>query len=134
MGCALAALLALSGCGGNDASVGSGTGATEPAVDVTGAWAGKWLSRTGAGGASKVTFTQRGSAVSGDFRFTGSPCFSAGRFEGTLTGGDLSGAITAGGIRVELSATVTASSIDGTYDAVSAGACTGDTGTFSATR
>jgi len=42
--------------------------------------------------------------------------------------------VTAGGASVTFDMTVTATQMSGTYDALSAGACTGDTGTFIATR
>lgn len=127
---ALVSSIALAGCGGSSSSVGGGT--ADGGLDGT--WTMHWLSRTGQGGDATLTFTQVGDRVSGSVRFNGSPCFAGGQFDGTLQGSDLAGAVTAGGIRVEIQASVTASSLDGSYDAVNAGACTGDTGTFSATR
>jgi hypothetical protein len=126
------ASLGVLGCGGSS-STSFGDGAPA-AVDVTGAWTARWLSQTGVGGGSAATFTQQGSQVTGEMRFSGSPCFAGGQFSGTISGRDMVGMLTAGGIRVSLSATVSASSLDGTYDTVQAGACTGDRGTFSATR
>jgi hypothetical protein len=123
-----------SGCSGENTSV-SSTSATQPAsADLSGAWSGKWLSRTGVGGATTSTFTQNGSAVDGEFHFTGSPCFSAARFTGSVSGSELSGTATAGAIRVQISATITSSSLDGTYVVLEAGACSTDTGTFTSKR
>jgi hypothetical protein len=51
-----------------------------------------------------------------------------------LTGDSVSATVTAGAIEVNIDATLTGTEMSGTYDAVSAGACTGDTGTFSAKR
>ena len=42
--------------------------------------------------------------------------------------------VKAGAIQVNVDATLSGSSLDGTYDAQSAGACSGDTGTFSVKR
>jgi hypothetical protein len=53
---------------------------------------------------------------------------------GSVAGDELSGAMTAGGTSITFDTTVAGSQMSGTYDAVSAGACTGDTGTFVATR
>jgi hypothetical protein len=81
-----------------------------------------------------MTLTQTGSSLKGTTSFSGSPCFSAGDVVGAIAGSDGSGGITAGGIRVDFSATIALSRMNGTYNAVSAGACTGDVGTFSAVR
>jgi hypothetical protein len=68
------------------------------------------------------------------FRFTGSPCFAAAKFEGTILGSDLTGTARAGAITVTMSATITSGSIDGTYSVGQAGACSNDTGTFTSQR
>jgi hypothetical protein len=72
--------------------------------------------------------------VSGTLSFSGSPCFSNGDVAGSLSGDQLSASITAGRIQITIDAVVTSSQMSGTYDVVSAGACTGDNGTFTATR
>jgi hypothetical protein len=51
-----------------------------------------------------------------------------------VSGDTLAGSLTAGDIRVDVKATITGSAMNGTYDAIYAGECSGDTGTFSATR
>jgi hypothetical protein len=85
------------------------------------------------GGSIAIAFTQDGESVSGDASFTGSPCFAGAHLEGSVRGRDLSGTLSAGAMRAMLSATVTAT-IDGTYTATQAGACSGDTGTFTLHR
>lgn len=122
----------LAACSGSGAGV--DVYGAPPAVDVTGTWTGTWLSQRNVGGTTTARFTQTGSDVEGDISFTGSPCFSGGVFQGTLSGRDLSGTVSAGTIRVTVSATVSATSMNGTYTTVQAGACTGDTGTLSSKR
>jgi hypothetical protein len=116
-------LLILVACGG------SGT-----ASSVSGIWTGSWASRTGVSGTTNLTLAQSGDSVVGSLTFTGSPCFANGDISGTLSGDMLSATITAGGIVVALNVTITGDALSGTYQAVSAGECTGDTGTFSANR
>ncbi len=114
--------------------MGDSTSSTEPTAPLAGVWRGTWTSETGVSGSMTVTIQQSGSALAGDLAFSGSPCFASGRFAGTVTGRDFAGSVTAGAIRIDMSATVTGAAYAGTYTAVSAGACTGDTGTFSASR
>ena len=128
----LAALVG--GCSGNDSSVGSSTSGTAPDANLSGTWTGSWLSRTGVGGALMIDFSQTGAVVSGDASFTGSPCFAGARLDGDVHGHDFSGSVKAGAIQVIVDATLSGSSLDGTYDAQSAGACSGDTGTFTVHR
>jgi hypothetical protein len=125
--------LSVAACAGSSGSV-SDTSATEPAGNLSGTWKGTWMSSRGASGTSTSVFEQQGSEVDGEFHFTGSPCFAGATFHGTLRGSELTGTARAGGIAVELQATVTSSSLDGTYSALQAGACSGDTGTFTAQR
>jgi len=130
----LFACLFLGACGGSSAAVGDSTSSIEPTAPLAGMWRGTWTSETGVSGSMTVTMQQSGSTLDGDLEFSGSPCFASGRFAGIVTGRDFAGSVTAGGIRVDLSATITGAAYAGTYTAVSAGACTGDTGTFSASR
>jgi hypothetical protein len=115
------------GCGGSTSNS-AGTSA------VTGTWTGQWLSHDGIGGAATMQLTPGGDGLTGSISFTNSPCFSSGAVSATLDGEDVVATITAGAIDVTITATITGTQMSGTYDAVSAGACTGDTGTFSATR
>ena len=124
----------LGACGGSSAGVGDATSSTEPTASLAGVWNGTWLSPLGASGTLTITMRQSGSTLEGDLHFTGSPCFASGRFAGSVTGRDFRGSVTAGAIRVDMSGTVTGDAYDGTYTAVAAGACTGDTGTFTASR
>jgi hypothetical protein len=124
----LAAAVATS-CGGGGASSCS----APPAVNVTGSWSGTWLDNNGSSGTiSFGALTQNAGAVEGQISFTGSPCFSGGAISGTVCGDQFSGSLSAGGIQVDVSATVTGVQMSGNFNAVSAGACTGDVGTFAA--
>jgi hypothetical protein len=114
-----------------------GSATTDPSSDTSalaGTWTGEWRSVTGVGGAATMNLTATSDGVSGTISFTGSPCFASGAIYGTVSGGNFDGAITAGTIDVSLSGTITGSQWSGTYDALSAGACTGDTGTFTASH
>jgi hypothetical protein len=123
----LGGMLFSSSCGGD--------GREPPTVDVTGSWAGTWLSGTGMGGDVTAVLTQTGADVDGTMTITDSPCFSVGNVSGTVSGNRVStGAMFSGDIRVNFEGTVVGDEISGTYDAVRAGACTGDTGTFSLSR
>jgi hypothetical protein len=99
---------------------------------LAGTWTGSWLSHDGIGGSATLDLTDSGSSLTGNVAFTNSPCFTNGDISATLNGSNFSATVTAGGIEVTLSGTLSGGQISGTYDAVSAGACTGDTGTFSA--
>ena len=101
---------------------------------ISGDWTGTWTSRTGVSGQITAAFSQRDSQIGGTISFTGSPCFDAAQVMEVMAGNSISGTATAGGIQVTLSATWTEPDINGSYDAVSAGACSGDTGTFSLAR
>lgn len=128
-----AALLALSGCGGGG---GRGGSPEPPTVDVTGTRSGTWRSGYGVDGGN-IEFespSQNGAMVTGEASFTTSPCSSGGALSGVVSGNDLTASLTAGSIRVDADATIAGNQMNGTYDTVSAGACTGGTGTFSATR
>jgi hypothetical protein len=118
-----------------------GTGGSEtcaPAsVNLTGYWEGSWSSSldVGDGTISFPSLVQSGSVVEGRVSFDGSPCFSGGTISGSICGDKFVGVLFADGIDVKLSATVTGARMrGGSYNMISAGACTGDTGTFSAAR
>ncbi len=118
--------LAALGCGSADGGKG--------AAAVQGSWNGEWLSRTGVGGTATLHLEQAAGGLSGSITFTDSPCFSSGSISASVDGDAFSATVTAGAIDVTLEGTLTGDHLSGTYDAISAGACTGDTGTFSATR
>lgn len=129
----------LGGCGGD----GDGDGSSAPpTVNVTGNWSGSWRSSTRVEYAGNITFlplTQTGSMLSGQIRFTGSlvvSCFSGGALSvsGVLSGNSFTASLTAGGIRVDVDGSVTGNQMSGTYTVNAGGVCTGDTGTFSASR
>jgi hypothetical protein len=114
---------------------GGGAGGSGPAASkVDGTWTGTWLSVRGVGGAATMHITETGGSLSGTVTFTNSPCFASGSIDATLDAESFSATVTAGAIDVTLQGTLTDDAMSGTYDAVSAGACTGDTGTFTARR
>lgn len=131
---------ALTGCSGSsgssvDAAPSGSASGTEPGRDVlAGTWSGTWTSETTVSGSFVATFARAGDAVTGEIRFTGSPCFAGGRYEGTVTGDEVTGALRAGDIRVDMRASVVGDMLNGSYVTVSGGACTGDQGTFFASR
>jgi hypothetical protein len=77
---------------------------------------------------------QTPSGLGGTVSVTNSPCLANGDVTGSIAGDELTLTISAGAIDVSAEGTITGNSMSGTYVALSAGACTGDTGTFSATR
>ena len=115
------------GAANGDSKGGDPSGATRT-------WTGSWLSQTGVGGDETFDISVDGTTVTGTVSFTNSPCFSSGDVSGTLVDGVLSASVTAGAIDVTIDATMTGDQLSGTYDTISAGACTGDTGTVSATE
>jgi hypothetical protein len=121
-------------CGGSAVEAPGGGGPESDPSAQTATWTGTWLSHTGAGGTEAFVLTVAGGQVTGTVSFTGSPCFESGSLAGTLDGDTLAGTISAGGIDVSITGVVTGDQLSGTYAALSAGACTGDTGTFGAAR
>lgn len=127
----VAALLALLPC------CGSGGGGSPG--DVAGIWIGDWASSNGVnGGQMGLTLTQTESTLDGTASFFSSPCFSGGTVsDGDVSGWNVSGSLISGSARVDFTGTVSGTSHDvlsGAYEVVSAGFCTGDTGTISLTR
>jgi hypothetical protein len=123
-----AAILVRCGTGGGDTCA-------PGSVKLTGHWDGNWSSAKGLGEGSISFFSivQSGSAVKGQVSFGRSLCISGGAVSGSICGDTFTGALSADGIEVKLSATVTGTQMSsGSYNMVSAGACTGDTGIFSA--
>ena len=97
---------------------------------LTGNWSGSWTSHTSVTGTLASTLSQHGPDVTGTVSFTSSPCFNAADVMLVQAGEHVSGSATAGGIQVDLDASWVEDHLEGTYNAISAGACTGDTGTF----
>jgi hypothetical protein len=102
-------------------------------TDITGDWDGDWTSATGVRGDLSFSLEQDGDLVSGSADFSGSNCFSGGKVDGRLSDDDdFRGSLEAGSIQIDFDGAVTDDRMNGTYRAVSAGLCTGDTGTFDA--
>jgi hypothetical protein len=118
-------------CGGTSTVL---PGAATSSVDVDGTWNATWTSRSGQIGHGTMQLTQSGTTVTGSITVEGSPCVVNADVNGSLDGDALSGTMTFGGGHASFDTTVAATAMSGTYDAVSAGACTGDTGTLSASR
>jgi hypothetical protein len=119
-------------CGGSSST---NTSSGNPGgLDLSGTWSATWTSRDGQIGQGTMQLTQTATGISGTVLVSGSPCFANGDVSGSLAGDELTGSMTAGGASVTFDTTVDGSQMSGTYDAVSAGACTGDTGTLIATR
>ena len=82
-----------------------------------------------------MSIMQNGSALSGTASMTSSTCLEAAKLDGTVNGDDVLIDVTSGDTKATVHLTVTApGQIDGTYDAISAGICSGDTGIVDATR
>jgi hypothetical protein len=118
-------------CGGSD---GTNSSSSTGGLDVSGTWAATWTSRDGRGGQGTMVLTQAASGITGTIVVQGSPCLANGDVSASLAGDELTGRMTAGGTSVTFDTTVAATQMSGTYDAVAAGSCTGDTGTFIAMR
>jgi hypothetical protein len=123
---ACVAMVLSCGSTGSGGAVGAGTSPFD------GTWAGTWLDGDVQG---DITFTLTGGGtVTGSVVLTGSPCIANGAVTGTASGDSLSGEISAGGTTVTFSATATGTQMSGTFDAVTAGSCTGDIGTFTVSQ
>ncbi len=105
---------------------------TPTPLDLSGNWSGDWQSsQAGGGGSLAAALTQSDTIVTGTLELSGSPCFSGGTLSGTLTQAQWSTSMwVAGGGRVDLTGSVDDPVITGSYQVVSGGMCTGDTGTF----
>ncbi|MEO7112565.1 MAG: hypothetical protein ABI183_19120 [Polyangiaceae bacterium] len=125
-------LILVAACGG---STNSGTTSSSGSSSLAGAWSGTWKSNSGAGGTVSMSITQTGNALSGTASMTSSTCLENAKVDGTINGDDVLINVTSGDTKASVHLTVTApDQIDGTYDAVSAGICSGDTGIVDATR
>lgn len=107
-----------------------------PTVDITGNWSGSWFSENGInGGAVTLDLNQNGSDFSGTINIGGSPCFSAGNISGIVSGNNItSGAVFTGSLRVDFDGAVVGNEMNGSYATIKGGACTGDSGTWMASK
>ncbi len=119
-------------CGFTDSLIGGGGGGGSSPANVAGTWTGTWASNNKFNvGAISTTIARLGTTCSGTIMIGSSPCFSGG----TITGGTVSGntvSWSSPGIG-NSSGTVSGTTITGAYSVTIAGACFGDTGTFSVT-
>jgi hypothetical protein len=116
-------------CGGSNSTTGPA-----PAIDVSGTWNATWTSGPGEIFQGTLTLSQTGARVTGSAVASGSPCGQNGDINASINGDELTGTMAAGAASVTFDTTVGVSMMSGTFDVVSAGACTGDTGTITATR
>ena len=116
-------------CGGGSSTGGPGAG-----VNVTGTWNATWVSSGGASGHGTIQLAQMPGGVTGTVQVQGSPCFANADVSGSISGDSFTGTMTAGGASAAFDLTVGATQMSGTYDVTSGGACTGDSGTLTASR
>lgn len=106
-----------------------------PSVSVGGAWTGRWSSGRGLSGAASATIQQSGGSVRGTFSLEGSPCVTGGTLDGTVDDRHMVVHMVSGSSRIDADLTVTSpAELDGTYEAVVLGFCTGDTGSLRLAR
>ncbi|MEO8877124.1 MAG: hypothetical protein ABI461_16140 [Polyangiaceae bacterium] len=130
-----AIMMASAACGGSGNGGTSGGTSSGGSSSLAGSWDGKWQSANGMGGAATLSLAQNGTQLSGTTTLSDSVCFVGAKVTGTVEGDDVHLDITAGDAHATAHLTVISDTeVDGTYDAVSAGVCTGDTGTLTATR
>jgi hypothetical protein len=111
-----------------------GSCSTDDWCELSGSWSGTWRSQAGLGGSLASELSQNDSNITGTVSFTGSPCFSATALDAVFTKAQLSGSATAGAVHIDVSASWVKGDLDGTYQVLSGGPCTSDTGTFALTR
>lgn len=113
----------------------AGCSGTSTAPDVGGSWSGQWSSPRGLSGPATVVIEQHGDAVKGSFTMQNSPCITGGTVDGSLSGNQLTAHLVSGSSRIEVALTRTTDTrLDGTYDAVMAGLCSGDQGSVTLSR
>ena len=126
-------LMTMIACGGSSSA--NGGSSASGSSSLSGSWTGSWRSNSGVGGGVTFAITQNGNDISGTAQMTGSVCLENAKVTGIADGDDVHIDVTAGDTKASAHLTITgANQIDGTYDALSAGVCSGDTGTISASR
>lgn len=133
---AMTLMMGLAACSGGNGASSKGNGASvSGASSLAGSWSGEWRSNSGAGGGMTLTLAQDGSSISGTVSMTDSLCLENAKVTGTVNGDDVEVDVVAGDNHATARLTVTgANQLDGTYAALHAGVCTGDTGMLSASR
>ena len=127
----LLSMTMMTACGGS--ASGNGGSSASGSSSLSGSWIGSWRSNSGVGGGVTFEITQDGNDVTGTASMTGSVCLESAKITGLVDGDDVHIDVTAGDTKASTHLTITgANQIDGTYDALSAGICSGDTGTITA--
>jgi hypothetical protein len=113
----------------------SGDGDTRSSSqNLGGAYTGSWSSsRSTDNGSVTANLQHDGDSVNGTIRFTRSPCFTSGTFNGDISDNDVSGDIDfGGGQTANIDGTIqgNGTSISGSYQ-IDGGRCANDEGTFS---
>jgi hypothetical protein len=129
---ALFGLFACISCGGTSgSSIGSGTGTTQPAHDVSGSWTGTVTSISGYRGTFDAELHQNGATVTGSIHLA-TGCAPGGKLDGTVSGDSFDGSFVAGAVTATMTATIVSDDeLDGTYVLPGGGACPDDRGSFS---
>lgn len=125
--------MAMTACGGSGS--GNGGSSASGSSSLSGSWSGSWRSNSGVGGGLTFAITQDGSSLSGTASMTNSTCLENAKIGGSVSGDDVEIDVTSGDTKATVHLTITApGQLDGTYDAISAGICSGDHGIVDATR
>lgn len=126
-------ILSATACSGGGTSNGGSTGSASSSL--AGSWTGSWKSNSGVGGTVTMQITQTGSTLSGTGSLTNSTCLENAKLDGTVNGDDVLIDVTSGDTKASAHFTMTApGQLDGTYDAISAGICSGDHGIVDITQ
>ena len=90
---------------------------TPSVAGLAGTWHGTWANKTPdhSTGTFTLTWTQKGSTLSGSITIGGTPCLSGGSINGHVTGSTISFGAVHGNVTVEYEGTVAGSSMSGTY-------------------
>ena len=99
---------------------------------LAGTWSGQWANQTPdqSTGGFTLTWTQKGSTLSGSITITGTPCLSGGSITGSISGSTITFGAVNGQVSVGYNGTVSGSSMAGTY----ATDCGNARGTWTASR
>lgn len=106
-----------------------------PSVDMSGNWSGSWISSNGIDrGTMLMSLMQNGSNLSGTGIIDSSPCFSSGNISGIVSKNNMASAILSGSLRIDFNGTMVENNMNGSYDVINGGACTGNSGTWKVSK